>query len=133
MARQKSADTSSRLGTGQALEIKDRLFDNGAWVERAGCNTLNLYKPPKIVPKVGDASLWVNHVHRLYPDEAEHLIKWFAHRRQRPGEKINHAVVMGGAQGIGKDTILEAVKAAVGAGNFGDVNPSQLMGRLTRT
>ena len=37
---------------------------------------------------------------------------------------------MGGAQGIGKDTILEAVKAAVGAGNFGDVNPSQLMGRF---
>jgi hypothetical protein len=115
---------------GRPLEIKDRLFDNGAWVERAGCHTLNLYKPPNIVPKPGDASRWVNHVHRLFPEEAAHLIYWLAHRVQKPGEKINHAVVLGGEQGIGKDTLLEPVKVAVGPWNFGDVTPTQMMGRF---
>jgi hypothetical protein len=115
---------------GRPLEIKDRLFDNGAWVERAGCNTLNLYKPPNIVPKAGDASRWINHVHQLFPEEAAHLINWLAHRVQKPGEKINHAVVLGGEQGIGKDTLLEPVKVAVGPWNFGDVTPTQMMGRF---
>ena len=37
--------------------------------------------------------------------------QWFAHRVQRPGEKINHALVLGGDQGIGKDAIDRALKA----------------------
>src|SRR5262249_33918549 len=55
---------------------------------------------------------------------------WFAHRVQRPGEKINHALVLGGEQGIGKDTILEPVTQAVGPWNFQDVNPRQVLGRF---
>ena len=35
---------------------------------------------------------------------------WMAHRVQRPHEKINHALVLGGDQGIGKDTLLEPVQ-----------------------
>ena len=35
-----------------------------------------------------------------------------------PHEKINHALVLGGKQGIGKDTLLEPVKHAVGPWNF---------------
>jgi hypothetical protein len=42
---------------------------------------------------------------------------------QRPQEKINHALVLGGAQGIGKDTLLEPVKRAVGPWNFEGVSP----------
>jgi len=49
---------------------------------------------------------------------------------QRPEEKINHALVLGGAQGIGKDTLLEPVKHAVGPWNFQDIIPSQLLGRF---
>ena len=49
---------------------------------------------------------------------------------QRPQEKINHAVVLGGAPGIGKDTLLEPVKKAVGPWNFQDVTPPQLVGRF---
>ena len=53
-----------------------------------------------------------------------------AHRVQRPQEKINHALVLGGAQGIGKDTLLEPVKYAVGSWNFREVSPQQAMGRF---
>lgn len=116
---------------GEPMEIRDRLLKSGTWIERPGCVTFNNYRPPTIEPKAGDVSLWVNHIHRLYPDEAPHLIRWMAQRVQRPGEKINHAIVLGGAQGIGKDTILEPVKAAVGPWNFGETNPTQLMGRFT--
>ena len=65
---------------------------------------------------------------RLYPNEAErdHLIKWFAHRRQRAHEKINHAVVLGGDFGIGKDTIVAPVAQAVGSWNFQAIEPHNL-------
>ena len=55
---------------------------------------------------------------------------WLAHRVQRPHEKINHALVLGGKPGIGKDTILEPVKQAVGPWNFADVSPQQVLGRF---
>ena len=52
------------------------------------------------------------------------------HRVQRPWEKINHALVFLGAQGIGKDTLLEPVKDAIGPWNFAEVNPMQALGRF---
>ena len=38
--------------------------------------------------------------------------------------------MLGGAQGIGKDTLLEPIKHAVGPWNFHDIIPSQLLGRF---
>jgi hypothetical protein len=49
---------------------------------------------------------------------------------QRPQEKINHALVFGGAQGIGKDTLLEPAKHAVGPWNVSEVNPQHMLGRF---
>ena len=49
---------------------------------------------------------------------------------QRPQEKTNHAIVLGGLQGIGKDTLLEPVKAAVGPWNFIEISPTHLLGRF---
>jgi Family of unknown function (DUF5906) len=55
---------------------------------------------------------------------------WLAHRVQRPEEKVNHALVLGGNQGVGKDTLLEPVKRAVGPWNFSEVWPIQALGRF---
>ena len=57
-----------------------------------------------------------------------HIIMWCAHGRQRPADKINHALLLGGAQGIGKDTLLEPVKRAVGQWNFIEASPVQVLG-----
>jgi hypothetical protein len=111
--------------------IEDRLIFEGGWIERPGVRCFNLYCPPRIPP--GDpakARFWLDHVKRVFPDEAEHIFDWLAHRVQRPNEKINHALVLGGAQGIGKDTLLEPVKHAVGAWNFQEASPTQILGRF---
>ena len=50
-------------------------------------------------PRPGDADRWLDHVEqRLSGDDADHIISWLAHRVQRPDEKINHALVLGGAR-----------------------------------
>jgi hypothetical protein len=38
--------------------------------------------------------------------------------------------VLGGAQGIGKDTLLEPVKRAIGPWNFSEVSPQHMLGRF---
>jgi hypothetical protein len=113
---------------GAPMVIKDWTISEGGWIERKGVSCFNLYRAPTI--KLGDASKakrWVKLVHKVFPDDADHLIKWFAHRRQRPWEKINHALVVGSkAQGVGKDTTLEGLKRAVGAWNFKEVAPKNI-------
>jgi hypothetical protein len=116
---------------GEPELIRDRLLTEGGWVERKKARALNLYRPPSVARgNAASAGPWIDHVKRVYGDQTRHLIQWFAHRVQRPGEKINHAIVLGGEQGIGKDTIIEAVKYAVGPWNFSEVSPPQMMGRF---
>ena len=116
---------------GLPMLIPDHLIAEGGWIERAGVSCFNFYRPPTI--EHGDATKanrWINHVHRVFGDDANHIIPWLAHRVQRPHEKINHALVLGGAQGIGKDTLLEPVKHAIGPWNFREASPQQMLGRF---
>jgi hypothetical protein len=111
--------------------IADRLVSEGGWIDRQGCAVFNLYRPPIVA--AGDAGLagrWVDHVRLVYPDDADHIIAWLAHRVQRPEEKINHGLVLSGDQGIGKDTILEPVKYAVGPWNFIEASPQEMLERF---
>lgn len=116
-------------GFGEVIEGK--LVDNGGWIERPGVSVYNLYRPPlKLEGNPNEAGPWLAHVQRVYPPEADHIVHYFAHRVQRPSEKINHALVLGGAPGIGKDTIVEPATHAVGVWNCNEVSPTQLMGRF---
>ena len=116
---------------GEPMLMRDRVIDNGGVIQRAGVSVFNLYRAPTIQPgDPANAAPWLDHVRRIYPREADHIIQWLAHRVQRPGEKINHAIVMGGSQGIGKDTLLEPVKYAIGPWNMQEVSPAALLGRF---
>jgi Family of unknown function (DUF5906) len=111
--------------------VANQLTTNGGWINRDGVCCFNLYRPPvRLVGDAAKAGRWVDHVKKVYGDDADHLIRWFAHRVQRPHEKINHAIVLGGLQGIGKDTLIDPVKSAIGPWNFGDVSPQQIIGRF---
>jgi hypothetical protein len=111
--------------------IRHKLIGGGGWVDHKNATVLNLYRPPR--PRVGDATRagpWLDHARRIYPDDADQIILRLAHRVQRPHEKINHGLVLGGPQGIGKDTFLEPLKQAVGPWNFSEVSPQQMLGRF---
>ncbi len=116
---------------GRPQIIEGVFLDQGGWIEKPGARVYNSYRPPHSTDGCpAKAGRWIDHVRAVYPDGANHIVTWLAHRVQRPGEKVNHALVLGGAQGIGKDTILEPVRHAVGPWNVGDVSPIELIGRF---
>ena len=111
--------------------IQGQLLNSGGWITRPDFRAYNLYKPPTIAG--GDPALagpWVDHVRTLYGEHADHILQWFAQRVQRPQQKINHALLLGGQQGCGKDSILKPVRQAIGPWNYADASPSQVMGRF---
>jgi hypothetical protein len=124
--------TQMAWAPGQPMMIKDRMVVDGGWIERKDVTIFNLYRPPRI--KLGDAAKatkWVDHVNKLFaPADANHIIKYFAMKVQRPEVKINHALVLGGAPGAGKDSLVEPVKYAIGPWNFHEVSPTNLLGEF---
>jgi hypothetical protein len=116
---------------GLPMLIKNRLVNDGGWIEREGVTLFNQYRAPTIhLGTASRAQKWLDHVHRVFPENADHIVTWLAFKVQRPEVKINHALVLGGYQGIGKDTILEPVKKAVGESNFGEVSPQEVLDRF---
>jgi Family of unknown function (DUF5906) len=116
---------------GERMLIRNRLICEGGFIDHPGCTVFNLYRAPVI--EFGDAAeayIWRNHIQKIFPDDVDHIVNWLAHRVQFPEDKLNHALVLGGAQGIGKDTLLEPVKHAVGDWNFLEVSPHHLLGRF---
>ena len=110
--------------------IAGKLAVDGGWVEKQGATTLNTFRAPN--PKLGDrtqATRWTEHWHKLYPREAKHIIAWFACRVQHPEIMINHALLLGGAPKIGKDTLLEAVVKTVGEWNFRSIKLNDLVAK----
>jgi hypothetical protein len=107
--------------------IKDRVVAEGGWKSRPGAWLFNLYHPPTLAAGDADkAGPWIDHVNKVYPTDAAHITQWLAHRVQRPHEKLNHALFLGGAQGIGKDTLLEPVQQAIGPWNMHEISPMAL-------
>lgn len=116
---------------GEPEIVEGRVMGSSGWEPHANNRVFNKYVPPP--PTRGDAARagpWLDHVRKVFPDDAEHLVQWFAHRVQRPGEKVNHALVLGGAPGVGKDSILVPVKVAVGGSNVSDISPGNLLGQF---
>ena len=111
--------------------VHDRVVSDGGWIEEQGATCFNLYRPPTLrLGNARKAGVWVEHISKVFGSNIDHIIDYLAHRVQRPQEKINHALVFGGAPGIGKDTLLEPVKRAVGPWNFSEVSPQNMLGRF---
>jgi hypothetical protein len=119
---------------GEPEIIEDIVVLEGGRQEKKGARIYNIYRPAIVDPgKPREATRWIDHVHMVYdePGVAEHILTYLAHVTQLPGAKINHALLLGGAPGIGKDTILTPLRYAVGPWNFADVRPSDLSGKFT--
>mgnify|MGYP001218794323 CR=1 FL=1 len=117
---------------GEPKIIENKKFTDDGWIYSPGIRILNEYDAPHEIPGNPDeAGMWLDHVYKLYPEEAEHIISWLAFKIQNPGVKINHILFLGGGAGIGKDTLLEPVKRAVGLANYRVITPTELFGRFT--
>jgi hypothetical protein len=114
---------------GAAQIIENRMIAEGGPFVKKGARVFNLYKPPQIIVATDrNIAFWRNHLDPLWPDQAGHIERWFARRRQRPGEKINHCILLGGGPGIGKDAIIQPLEWAVGAWNFAEISPQAVLG-----
>jgi hypothetical protein len=113
---------------GMPLLVFDKVVvENIGWIDAPGKVTFNIYRPPH--PKQGDprkARPWVRLVYRVYGRHAHRVIMWFAYRTQHPEIKINHGLVFGGVPNIGKDTIIEGIREAVGPWNCREISPQDL-------
>jgi hypothetical protein len=92
-------------------------------VEVDGRVCVNQWRPSRLVPSDADASVWLDHMRFLIPDEAdrERVLDRMAFGLQRLGVKINSALVLLGKQGTGKDMALDPFWAAIGQHNIGMV------------
>jgi hypothetical protein len=87
----------------------------------------NSYRGPAVeAGEAAKAKPWLDHVRALYPGDADHMFDFFAHAVQKPWEKVNHGLLLGGAPGIGKDTLLHPVLKAVGYWNTTNISPSRI-------
>lgn len=128
---QTAAVEQSTWVPGEPKLIRHKLIIKAGWRSRDNATVFNMYEPPDL--ELGDpeqATPWRNHVKYAYPDEAEHIERWLAHRVQFPNKKLQHALLLGGTQGIGKDTMLFPVVHAVGPWNIESITPMQAMGRF---
>lgn len=103
-------------------------------------SAVNLWRPSGITPaeNVTDADVapWLEHVTEIFGSQGEvpreHFLNWCAFLFQRPGEKINHALVVLGGQGVGKDTAFVPVFAALGGSpNVAMIKTETLVGQWT--
>jgi hypothetical protein len=107
---------------------KPRVFE---W---RGTQVINLWKEQvTIIPEEGDCTPWLKHCKWLIPNKAdrEHLYNWLAFMVQHQDKKINHALLIGGPQRIGKDTLLDPVKRYLGNYNVNEPSAEELKEQYT--
>ena len=73
---------------GEPTLIEGRLISEGGWIARSGCTVLNLYRPPTLERgNPAGAQRWVDHLHRVYPNDAEHILYVAGAPRAAPAGK----------------------------------------------
>lgn len=108
--------------------IEDVVITSEGEDKAKGRRLFNTYKAPQHHQKgnVALAGLWIEHLRKLWPNDVEVLLDYFAHTVQHPEVKINFGIVLLGEQGIGKDSALLPVRLAVGSRNCKEVSPDHL-------
>jgi hypothetical protein len=121
------------------LQTVDRLFfmpdTDELFCERNGFQALNTYRRGGVTPcetldEDGQAvvNLFLRHIAWTFPDKAEQVLvlDWMAHVYQRPGQRVNWALLIWGVQGSGKTLLFNILQRIIGSENTKDVSPSSL-------
>lgn len=93
-----------------------------------GTSKINLWRGNGLMPRPGDASIFIEHLRFLCPtdEEADYLCNWLAHVIQKPGVKIMCAVVLVGPQGTGKTAVSQIMTSILGTRNVAVVSTSEV-------
>lgn len=77
---------------------------------------INTWTPPKVFPKAGDISPFLQHLYMALGDtnKVEFILDFVAHRFQHPDIKAPHALYLYGRQGMGKGTLKEVLQGVFG-------------------
>lgn len=105
---------------GQPKFCQEKSFDSEVVLD-----CINVYTEPDIEPDEGDVSPWLKLVEDVFGGDKEainHVVSFLAFMVQFPGQKINHAIVLQGMQGIGKDSIFLALSGVLGQHNVKQVS-----------
>lgn len=104
---------------GQPQFCREKSYDSEAVLD-----CLNVYGGPGYEPEAGYVDPFLELISDVFDqdkDAINHVLSFFAHMLQRPGDRINHALVIQGEQGIGKDSIILAMERVVGSHNYAQV------------
>ena len=95
------------------LVAREGLVYGNTWVNQRP----DMSQSDKIADR--DISMWIDHCRTLVPDakELDHIFNVMAYKVQHPNVKINHAVLHGGDEGSGKDSMWAPFLWAVGGPN----------------
>lgn len=115
---------------GQPKFIENAIVTARGVIHTKGAVSYNTYVAPDLSRLRTDRNpdRWIEHIKFLFPDpvEHEHFFNFAAHMVQRADEKVNHGIVIAGAQGIGKDTALLPLRRAVGEWNTAEISPDDI-------
>ena len=116
---------------GEPQIITGKFYDQSGWIVDPSAKTYNTFHP---IPDTsgGDVSAatpWVEHVKYVYPNKIDHnhILDVLACVVQNVGGKVNHALVLAGEEGIGKDTILKVLSFILGGPNVVGVGPDVIL------
>lgn len=108
---------------------------SGITHDERGVAVFNTYTPSRLMPVTADVGPWLNLLDtlELHGGETvrERVLDELAWVVQHPGEKMNHGIVLGGAEGIGKDSFIAPWLSAIGTHNVKTVSGGALVGDFT--
>lgn len=92
------------------------------------CDAVNTWRPSPMPAYSGDIGPWWELLCHLFPEEAsrERIMDWMAFILQHPDVKINHALLVGGGERIGKDTAFIPFTRGIGIRNVSNVKAEMM-------
>lgn len=91
-------------------------------------DAVNTWKPSSLPMYSGDITPWWELLCHLFPEEKarDQIMDWMAFILQHPEIKINHALLVGGGERIGKDTVFVPFIRSVGIENVSNIKAEML-------
>jgi hypothetical protein len=124
LSQNRSVETMTWAPGYPAIIPDKAMTSDGGLCDARGFRCFNTDRaPPPPQGNAMEAGRWVDLVKKLYPNDAEEIFDYAAHRVQKPADKINHCLVLLGVPGIGKDTLIAGILRAVGTWNCSEASP----------